>query len=93
MFCSFSLQSAVPMDLTAIESINLDNDEDENDNRMDDDEEDELSRKRMKTSAKINPTHNHLSDVHIKIALSLYRVQPGIYLLDFQRLEVTNALQ
>lgn len=32
--------------------------------------------------------HSHLSDHQVKIALSLYKVQQNIYLLDFQRVEV-----
>ncbi len=32
--------------------------------------------------------HSHMIDHNVKIALSLYKVQQNIYLLDFQRVEV-----
>lgn len=33
---------------------------------------------------------HHTPDPNVKIALSLYKVQQNIYLLDFQRVEVSE---
>ena len=67
--------------------------EEDNEMTMNDahsDEEDDLHgsrNKRSKASSDMT-THSRLLDSHIKIALSLYKVQQNIYLLDFQRIEV-----
>lgn len=45
-------------------------------------------KKRSKASNDDVNVHSRLLDSHIKIALSLYKVQQNIYLLDFQRIEV-----
>ncbi len=45
-------------------------------------------KKRSKASTDDMNVHSRLLDSHIKIALSLYKVQQNIYLLDFQRIEV-----
>ena len=45
-------------------------------------------KKRSKASNDEPNVHSRLLDSHIKIALSLYKVQQNIYLLDFQRVEV-----
>lgn len=46
-------------------------------------------KKRSKASNDDVNIHSRLLDSHIKIALSLYKVQQNIYLLDFQRVEVS----
>ncbi len=51
--------------------------------------EGEARKKRSKASNDV-ATHSRLLDSHIKIALSLYKVQQNIYLLDFQRIEVST---
>ena len=49
-------------------------------------------KKRSKASNDDVNVHSRLLDSHIKIALSLYKVQQNIYLLDFQRVEVSYYL-
>lgn len=53
--------------------------------------EGEARKKRSKASNDV-ATHSRLLDSHIKIALSLYKVQQNIYLLDFQRIEVRQLI-
>lgn len=45
-------------------------------------------RRRSKQAWSLMPTHT--PDSKVKIALSLYKVQQNIYLLDFQRVEVSR---
>jgi hypothetical protein len=45
-------------------------------------------RRRSKQAWSLMPTH--IQDPKVKIALSLYKVQQNIYLLDFQRVEVSR---
>jgi hypothetical protein len=52
-------------------------------------EEGENRNKRSKSSPNDTRNHSRLLESHIKIALSLYKVQQNIYLLDFQRIEVS----
>jgi hypothetical protein len=47
-------------------------------------------KKRSKASTDEVNVQSRLLDSHIKIALSLYKVQQNIYLLDFQRVEVCS---
>lgn len=49
-------------------------------------------KKRSKASNDDINVHSRLLDSHIKIALSLYKVQQNIYLLDFQRIEVREPM-
>jgi hypothetical protein len=79
----------------------FDNMNDENDEEFpmhdvpeleEDDEEDVENQgspqhKRSRHTSSEPRSHNHISQSHVKIALTLYKVQPSIYLLDFQRLE------
>lgn len=60
----------------------------EHDNDTDDMSEGGGRNKRSKASNDV-ATHSRLLDSHIKIALSLYKVQQNIYLLDFQRIEAS----
>lgn len=46
-------------------------------------------RRRSKQAWSMMPTHTQ--DPKVKIALSLYKVQQNIYLLDFQRVEVRES--
>lgn len=64
-----------------------DDDHDPMNEVADDDDSHENRNKRSKSSNDLT-THSRLLDSHIKIALSLYKVQQNIYLLDFQRIEV-----
>jgi hypothetical protein len=58
-----------------------------------DEESGEESRnKRSKASNEVT-NHSRLLESHIKIALSLYKVQQNIYLLDFQRIEVSETVE
>lgn len=43
-------------------------------------------------NSECNRLFSNVMDTKIKIALSLYKVQQNIYLLDFQRVEVRNTL-
>lgn len=66
-------------------------------NEVDGGSGDELRKKRSKMASDIASTtmlhtHSRLLDGRIKIALSLYKVQQNIYLLDFQRVEVRKPV-
>ncbi len=66
-------------------SINmLDNESDVEDNNNDEDQRNKRHKSQRFTSSPV--------DAKVKIALSLYKVQQNIYLLDFQRVEVCNYL-
>lgn len=57
--------------------------------------DEETRKKRSKVSSDASAVslphaHSRLLDSRIKIALSLYKVQQNIYLLDFQRVEVSG---
>lgn len=47
------------------------------------------ARKRRRSKQAWSMMPSHTPDPKVKIALSLYKVQQNIYLLDFQRVEVS----
>lgn len=65
------------------QSLDLNNDE-----SMDVDDDQQQSPQPGGRKKRSKGDHSRVPENHIKIALSLYKVQQNIYLLDFQRVEV-----
>jgi hypothetical protein len=62
--------------------------EDDGPDEIETNEAPNLSPNKRSKSGNDPSAHSRLLESHIKIALSLYKVQQNIYLLDFQRIEV-----
>lgn len=67
------------------QSLDLNNYDDDESMDVDDDQQHHQPGGRKKRN---KGDHSRVPENHIKIALSLYKVQQNIYLLDFQRVEV-----